>query len=143
MGGAARYTDGRCELWIDRTDGRESNRNRFLTSELPMYGVQAVVPDWYPLVPEEVRTALIPFRLAELAGPGLDSRPKGRLIVSRLSVHEEEVPRDGVSDAPPGAGPLVRWVSHSWVRREKSPGSGESSSGLAFDTVRPTERWPG
>jgi hypothetical protein len=102
-----------------------------------------LVPDSYALVPEEVRTALIPFRLAELTGPGLDSRPKGRLIVSRLSVHEEEVPRDGVSDAPPGAGPLVRWVSHSWVRREKSPGSGESSSGLAFDTVRRTGRWPG
>jgi hypothetical protein len=58
-------------------------------------------------------------------------------------VHEEEVPRDGVNVTRRPV--LARWFDgswHSWVRREKAPGTGESSSGLAFDTVRPTEPWP-
>lgn len=53
------------------------------------------------------------------------------------------MPREGVQVTRRPV--LARWVDgswHSWVRREKSPGTGESSSGLAFDTVRPTEPWP-
>jgi hypothetical protein len=109
-----------------------------------MYGVQTVVPDyWFQLVPVEVRAGVIQFRLAELTGPGLDSRPEGRLIVPRLWVHKEEVPREGVDVTRRSV--LARWFdgsSHSWIRRQKGPGSGESSSGLAFDTVRPSEPWP-
>ena len=140
-----RYTDGRGEL-VDRRDRwRRVAPGPVPVGGLPMYGVQTVVPDyWFPLVPESVRTGVIRFRLAELTGPGLDSRPEGRLIVPNLWVHEEEVPRDGVTVTRRPV--LARWFDgswHSWVRREKAPGAGESSSGLAFDTVRPTEPWPG
>jgi hypothetical protein len=63
-----------------------------------MYRVQTVVPDyWFQLVPVEVRTGVIQFRLAELTGPGLDSRLEGRLIVARWF--------DG--------------SSHSWIRRQR------------------------
>jgi hypothetical protein len=140
-----RYTDGRGEV-IDRRDrwARTAAPPPVATGGLPAYGVQTVVPDyWFPLVPEPVGTAAIQFRLAELTGPGLDSRPEGRLITPGLRVHEEEVPRDGVTVSRRPV--LARWSDgswHSWVRREKAPGTGESSSGLAFDTVRPTEPWP-
>jgi hypothetical protein len=111
---------------------------------LPAYGVQTVVPDyWFPLVPEAVRPSVIRFRLAGLEAPGVASRPEGRLLPSGLWVHEEEVPRDGVRVVRRPV--LARWYDgswHAWVRREKAPGTGESSSGLAFDTVRPTEPWP-
>ena len=33
-------------------------------------------------------------------------------------------------------------IGYVVLRREKAPGGGESSSGLAFDTVRPTGPWP-
>lgn len=106
--------------------------------------MQTIVPDyWFPLVPEAIRTAEIRFRLADLNAPGLDARPEGRLITPGLWVHEEEVPRDGVYVTRRPV--LARWFDgswHSWVRREKAAGTGESSSGLAFDTVRPTEPWP-
>jgi hypothetical protein len=139
-----RYTDGRGEL-IDRRDRwPRTAPEPVATGELPAYGVQTVVPDhWFPLVPEPVRTGAIQFRLTELTGPGLDSRPEGLLITPGLWVHEEEVPRDGVTVTRRPV--LARWSDgswHSWVRREKAPGTGESSSGLAFDTVRPTEPWP-
>ncbi|GGT03053.1 hypothetical protein GCM10010271_00970 [Streptomyces kurssanovii] len=139
-----RYTDGRGEL-IDRRDRwARTAPEPVATGELPAYGVQTVVPEhWFPLVPEPVRTAMIQFRLTELTGPGLDSRPEGLLITPGLLVHEEEVPRDGVNVTRRPV--LARWFDgswHSWVRREKAPGTGDSSSGLAFDTVRPTEPWP-
>jgi len=140
-----RYTDGRGEL-VDR-------RDRWLgvapdpiaPGELPAYGVQTVVPDyWFPLLPEPVRPDVIRFRLAPLNAPGVTSRPEGRLIFDDLWVHEEEVPREGVSVSRRPV--LARWFDgswHMWTRREKAPGAGESASGLAFDTVRPTEPWPG
>ncbi|MET8289444.1 hypothetical protein ABZV80_29990 [Streptomyces sp. NPDC005132] len=139
------YTDGRGER-VDRRDrwARGVPPEPSMAGELPAYAVQTVVPDyWFPLVPEPVRADQIRFRLATLTGPGLDSRPEGRLIAPGLWLHEEEVPRDGayVTRRPV----LARWFDgswHSWVRREKAPGTGESSSGLAFDTVRPTEPWP-
>ena len=139
------YTDGRGEP-VDRRDrwARSAPQEPVAAGELPAYAVQTIVPDyWFPLVPEKIRTEEIRFRLAALTAPGLDSRPEGRLITPRLWVHEEEVPRDGayVTRRPV----LARWFDgswHSWVRREKAPGTGESSSGLAFDTVRPTEPWP-
>ncbi|BCH23325.1 hypothetical protein [Mesorhizobium sp. L-8-3] len=140
-----RYTDGRGDM-VERRDRWASRVPEAVPiGELPQYRVQTVVPDyWFPLVPEAVRPGAIRFRLATLTGPGLDSRPEGRLIRPRQWVHEEEVPRDGVSLTRRPV--LARWFdgsSHIWVRREKAPGAGEVSSGLAFDTVRPTEPWPG
>ncbi|MBB5926761.1 hypothetical protein [Streptomyces echinatus] len=140
-----RYTDGRGVL-TDRRDqwARVAPPEPVGTRQLPAFGVQTVVPDyWFPLVPEAVRPGMIRFRLSELTGPGLDSRPEGRLVARGQWVHEEEVPREGVTVTRRPV--LARWYDgswHSWVRRQKAPGSGESSSGLAFDTVRPTEPWP-
>jgi len=71
-----------------------------------------------------------------------DLHPQGRLLTDGQWVHEEEVPREGawVTRRPV----LSRWYDgswHVWTRREKNAGAGESSSGLAFDVVRPSEPW--
>ncbi|MES4885879.1 hypothetical protein ABVB69_36060 [Streptomyces sp. NPDC000349] len=138
------YTDGRGEP-VDRRDrwARTAAPEPAVAGDLPAYAVQSVVPDyWFPLVPEPVRAGQIRFRLATLTGPGLDSRPEGRLITPGLWLHEEEVPREGVLVTRRPV--MARWSDgswHSWVRREKTPGTGESASGLAYDTVRPTEPW--
>ncbi|MFB6768191.1 hypothetical protein [Streptomyces sp. NPDC056337] len=138
------YTDGRGEP-VDRRDrwARTAAPESAVAGDLPAYAVQSVVPDyWFPLVPEPVRAGQIRFRLATLTVPGLDSRPEGRLITPGLWLHEEEVPREGVLVTRRPV--LARWSDgswHSWVRREKTPGTGESASGLAYDTVRPTEPW--
>ncbi|MFG2577023.1 hypothetical protein [Streptomyces sp. NPDC048481] len=141
------YTDGRGEQ-VDRRDREPAGpaAEPLAAGDPPAYALQTDVPGyWYPLVPEAVRTARIRFRLADLAGPGPGPRPgpEGRLLTPGLWVHEEEVPREGVQVTRRPV--LARWADgswHGWVRREKSPGTGESSSGLAFDTVRPTEPWP-
>ncbi|HKG03120.1 MAG TPA: hypothetical protein VKB03_08050 [Conexibacter sp.] len=112
--------------------------------ELPAYAVQTVVPDyWLPLVPHMVRPGAIRFALVPLEQPGIDSAPRGRLLRPGAWLHEEEVPREGalVTRRPV----LARWFDgslHAWTRREKNPGGGEGSSGLAFDIVRPSEPWP-
>jgi hypothetical protein len=138
-----RYTDGRGQ--------RVERRDRWLATAppppvptaLPAYGMQTIVPDyWFPLVPEPVAPSVIHFRLAQLDEPGITSRPEGLLIPADLWLHEEELPRDGVSMQRRAV--LARWFDgswHSWIRRQKSPGTGESSSGLAFDTVRPSTPW--
>ncbi len=105
------------------------------------------VPDyWFPLVPVLEKPGVIHFRLATMNGPGAlpPWRPAGRrLITPGLWLHEEEVPREGAAVLRRPV--LARWFDgswHSWVRREKGPAGGESSSGLAFDIVRPTDPWP-
>lgn len=111
---------------------------------LPAYRVETTVPDyWFPLVPVATAPGVIRFNLAEINARDHTSAPKGRLITTGLWLHEEEVPRGGavVQRRPM----LARWFDgswHSWVRREKGPGTGESSSGLSFDNVWPTEPWP-
>jgi hypothetical protein len=118
---------------------------------LPAYAVQTVVPDyWIPLVPVPVQGApdAIRFEVGTLLQPlaegGLTgTEPRGRLLDLDQWVHEEEVPRDGVrlSRRPV----LARWYDgtwHAWTRREKNAGAGESSSGLEFDVVRPSDPWP-
>lgn len=139
-----RVTDGRGEP-VDR-------RDRWLAiapdplppTDLPAYGVQTVVPDyWLPLVPQAVSPGEIRFRVVPLEQPGASSAPLGKLVTPGGWVHEEEVPREGATVARRPV--LARWFDgswHSWVRREKAAGAGESSSGLAFDTVRPSELWP-
>lgn len=111
---------------------------------LATYEVQTTVPDyWLPLVPRAVAPGSIRFDLVPLEQPGFGSKPRGRLLSPRTSLHEEEVPREG---AVVIRRPVVaRWFdgsSYAWARREKNPGKGESSSGLAFDTARPSEVWP-
>ncbi|MCX5327888.1 MULTISPECIES: hypothetical protein [unclassified Streptomyces] len=108
------------------------------------YAVQTIVPDyWLPLVPHAMTAASIRFALVPLLQPGADSKPLGSLLHTDHWVHEEEVPREGalVTRRPV----LARWFDgswHVWVRREKNPSGGESSSGLHFDVVRPSETWP-
>ena len=110
----------------------------------PAYVVQTVVPDyWLPLVPRALSLGSIRFELVPLLQGDGASGPRGRLLADDSWVHEEEVPREGavVTRRPV----LARWFDgslHAWTRREKTPGRGESSSGLAFDTVRPSEPWP-
>lgn len=118
---------------------------------LPAYAVQTLVPDyWLPLVPAAVAPGAIRFELVRLQQPGVDSEPRGRLLNPDGSgigpddwVHEEEVPREGATVTRRPV--LSRWFDgswHAWTRREKATGTGESSSGLAFDIVRPSEPWP-
>ncbi|GAA3102835.1 hypothetical protein GCM10010520_54970 [Rhizobium viscosum] len=138
------YTDGRGEIVERRDQWMRQIREPAPVGELPTYRVQTEVPDyWLPLVPEALRPGVTHFRLATLTGPGLGSRLEGRLLRPRQWIYEEEVPRDGVRLTRRPV--LARWFdgsSHVWIRREKTPGTGEISSGLAFDTVRPTEPWP-
>ena len=111
---------------------------------VPAYRVQTEVPDyWFPLVPVAEKPGVIHFSLAQINAPEVTAAQQGRLINPNLWLHEEEVPREGayVLRRPM----LARWFDgswHSWVRREKSAGTGESSSGLLFDSVWPTDPWP-
>lgn len=138
------FTNGRGE-YVDRVD-------QWVKTEPPgpppnpigSYAVQTIVPDyWLPLVPRAISAAAIRFHLLPLQQPGLTSQPHGRLLRLDDWIHEEEVPREGalVTRRPV----LARWFDgswHTWVRREKNPGGGESSSGLQFDVVRPSDVWP-
>ncbi|HEX6667588.1 MAG TPA: hypothetical protein VF081_13450 [Solirubrobacterales bacterium] len=115
--------------------------------ELPAYEVQTVVPDyWLPLVPHAIAPGSIRFDLVPLeqqGPPGAEPMPLGRLLTPQTTLHEEEVPREGAIVVRRPV--LARWFdgsAHVWTRREKNPGRGESSSGLAFDTARPSEVWP-
>ncbi|TMR07362.1 hypothetical protein ETD83_01035 [Actinomadura soli] len=136
-------TDGRGEL-LDRREQWLRTAPAPPAPEGPSYAVQTIVPDyWLPLVPEAVGAGAIRFRHVPLVQPGIDSAPRGRLLPAGTWLHEEEVPREGaiVTRRPM----LSRWTDgswHAWVRREKTAGTGGSSSGLAFDIVRPSEAWP-
>jgi hypothetical protein len=141
-----RTTDDRGE----RVDCRDEWLRKPRTTEvpldrsLPLYRVQTAVPDyWFPLVPVQERPGVIHFSIADMVGQGSAPAANGRLINPELWLHEEEIPREGASVLRRPV--LARWFDgswHSWVRREKSAGSGESSSGLLFDSVAPTDPWP-
>ncbi|WP_207934200.1 hypothetical protein, partial [Actinomadura sp. KC06] len=136
-------TDGRGEL-LDRREEWLRTAPAPPVPEGPSYAVQTIVPDyWLPLVPEAVGVGAIRFKLTGLVQPGIESAPRGRLLTGETWLHEEEVPREGshVTRRPV----LSRWTDgswHAWIRREKTAGTGEGSSGLAFDIVRPSEAWP-
>src|SRR6478736_3433610 len=129
-----RYTAGRGELVERRDAWLKIAPVPTPPGDLPRYGVQTDVPNyWFPLVPEPLRPGAIRFRLVKLSGNDPAAAPAGQLIETGQWLHEEEVPRDGawVQRRPV----LSRWFDgswHAWVRREKNPGAGESSSGLAF-----------
>jgi hypothetical protein len=138
------YTDGRGRLIDRRNRWRAIEPDEPPRGELPAYAVQTVVPDyWLPLVPHAISPGVNRFALVPLEQPIGDSEPQGRLLTPKTWLHEEEVPREGAAVTRRPV--LARWFdgsTHAWTRREKNPGSGESSSGLAFDIVRPSEPWP-
>lgn len=110
----------------------------------PLYRVQTVVPDyWIPLVPEQVDTEAIRLRLTPLADDdSTPIKPRGMLLTStsrgRLSLFEEEVPREGV--IVDRIYRHARWQggrSAMWAARRKRTGKGEGSSGLRFDVLYP------
>ncbi len=114
----------------------------------PTYRVQTVVPDyWFPLVPIALSPGLIHFTRGQIAAPDPGSpeppsQAPGRLIADMSWLHEEELPREGATVVRRPV--LARWFDGSWyrwIRREKSAGTGESSSGLLFDSVWPTTPW--
>jgi hypothetical protein len=139
------HTDGADRL-VDRQDAWAAKRpDPAEPGALPAYAVQTIVPDyWVPLMPVAHVADSIRFRLTSLLQPpDLDAVAKGRLLTMDQWVHEEEVPREGAVLTRRHV--LARWHDgswHSWTRREKNAGSGESSSGLAFDIVRPSDPWP-
>ena len=139
------------ELLVDRREAWAKIRPELSSpGELAAYAVQTIVPNyWLPLLPVEHAPESIRFRLSTLLQPlegsedlDLDAKPLGRLLTPGQWIHEEEVPRDGAALSRRPV--LARWYDgswHGWVRRAKNAGSGESSSGLAFDIVRPSEPW--
>lgn len=127
------------DRWLrSHPPGAEADRH------MPVYRVQTTVPDyWFPLVPVAEGPGVIHFARADINAPDAQAAPTGRLVTPDLWLHEEEVPREGASVL---RRPLLgRWFDgswHSWIRREKSAGAGEASSGLQFDSVTPTDPWP-
>ena len=117
-------------------------------SPFPRYRVDTEVPEhWYPLAPEQladeesVRLRLVPLA-RRVAGEVVAVMPVGVLLAGAgagpnpLWLHEEEVPRAGA--AVTRAHQRARWHDgsvHTWTARRKGSGTGESSSGLRFDSV--------
>jgi hypothetical protein len=138
--GAERYDE-----WITRERIPEP------ANPLPQYRVETEVPSyWYPLAPEQlsdmesVRLRLVPL-IRRMTGQ-LEDRvlPLGELLAAargdsnRLWLHEEEVPRSGAIVVRRRQ--RARWHDgsvHAWTARQKRSGTGESSSGLKFDSVLP------
>ena len=108
------------------------------------YTLATTTPDnWIPLLPTRVGDEL---RLRR----GQVLRPDGsRTFISALgavlnpdrpdgvlSIHEEEVPREGARVTRTYQ--LARWQdgsTHLWIGRRKRVGRGEGSSGLRFDRI--------
>jgi hypothetical protein len=152
------------ERIVEGADGRPRDRGAEYASRqsaaLPpmlgspadlVYVLQTQVPEhWIPLVPirdprqpPEAVGAVMLQRGALLAQDGTRQpvTPQGVLLSRAISpwlVHDEEVPRGGLSIARIPA--MARWLggaSHSWVGRRVQPGRGEGSSGLQFDLAVP------
>ena len=114
------------------------------------YRVDTEVPDyWFPLAPEQladqesVRLRLVPLA-RRIDGALTETLPVGALLAAArqpgdpLWLYEEEVPRSGVRLVRNQQ--RARWHDgsvHAWTARRRQSGSGESSSGLAFDTIEP------
>jgi hypothetical protein len=117
---------------------------------MPAYHVDTSVPEfWFPVAPEKlanresVRLRLIPLSRRDAAAPDgvTEVLPLGVILAGARSgagfwLHEEEVPRSGVGVTR--SYQRARWHDgsvHAWTTRRKGSGTGESSSGLRFDTV--------
>lgn len=144
----------RHELWAARP------RPAPASSALPSYRVDTDVPEfWFPLAPEQlpdaesVRLRLVPLERAT-SGEAPEALPFGQLLAAArvaaagagggvadpdpIWLYEEEVPRSGVTLTRQHH--RARWRDgsvHTWTARRRSSGTGESASGLAFDTLVP------
>jgi hypothetical protein len=121
------------------------------------YDIMTTVPEhWIPFVPEHVendnrqiqlRRAAMPRFLANDPAPTFERvRPRTTLLREGLDqgqpyrVHEEEVQRAGTHVMQ--SFQRTRWTDGSvftWVGVRKQTGRGEGHSGLAFDSVLPTD----
>jgi hypothetical protein len=134
---------------FDRYDAMRRPERR-KPAAMPAYHVDTSVPEfWFPVAPEQlpdresVRLRLIPLSRRDAAAPdGVTGvMPLGVLLAgartaSGFWLHEEEVPRSGVGVTR--SHQRARWHDgsvHAWTTRRKGSGTGESSSGLRFDSV--------
>ena len=113
--------------------------------EVPVYRLATAVPaHWVPLLPVRVSDDSAEVRLARGAVLDLTGVPKvvssqARVLdpgEGRLLIHEEEVPREGV--VVRRTYQAARWYDGRlfvWAGNKASVGSGEASSGLAFDEL--------
>ena len=105
------------------------------------YRLASEVPDyWIPLLPTKVGDGVRLRRgeVLKLDGKGEHAAALGRILEAgeKLSLYEEEVPREGVSVTR--SFQFARWIdgsSHLWLGRRKQVGRGEGSSGLRFDIL--------
>lgn len=146
------------ELRVPDAAGQGRDRyDAWVARELPAaretpfarYQVETEVPAfWYPLAPEaagveSVRLRLVPL-VRRVSGAVDVELPLGEVLADARSpgnpvwLFEEEVPRSGVRMVRRRQ--RARWHDgsvHAWTARRRQPGTGESSSGLAFDVVLP------
>ena len=113
--------------------------------EVPVYRLASPVPaHWIPLLPVRVADDSAEVRLARGAVLDLSGTPRtitseARLLdpgEGRLLIREEEVPREGV--VVRRTYQAARWYDGRlfvWTGNRASIGSGEGSSGLAFDDL--------
>lgn len=122
------------------------------------YDIMTTVPEhWIPFVPEHVendnrqiqlRRAAMPRFLANDPAPAFERvRPRTTLLREGLDagqpyrLHEEEVPRAGTHVMQ--SFQRTRWSDgavFTWLGVRKQTGRGEGHSGLAFDSIVPTEQ---
>jgi hypothetical protein len=127
----------------ERRREQESPPEPMTTPETLRYRLTTEIPDyWVPLLPVRTEQGLRLKRGAVLKTDGLRKtvHAMGRILESddKLSLFEEEVPREGVRVTR--SYQFTRWIdgsSHFWVGRRKGVGRGEGSSGLKFDTLKP------
>ena len=134
---------------LDRYDTMRRPERRE-PAAMPAYHVDTPVPAfWFPVAPEQlddresVRLRLIPLSRRDAAAPGGVSKvlPLGVILAGVRTaagfwLHEEEVPRSGIGISR--SHQRARWHDgsvHAWTTRRKGSGTGESSSGLRFDSV--------
>jgi hypothetical protein len=114
-----------------------------LTPGTLRYRLSTEVPDyWIPLLPVRVGPALLLQRgqVLRVDGTPAPVPSLGRILESgqALSLHEEEVPREGIHVTRNYQ--FTRWTDGSsqlWIGRRKGAGRGEGSSGLRFDSLEP------
>jgi hypothetical protein len=107
-----------------------------------VYQIQTATPEhWVPFLPvsvDKARGTVALQRAAMLSAAGGLTGPAGRLLAPTVPVWEEEIPRTGVTVSRVVV--RSRWLdgtTHLWVSRRTATGSGEASSGLAFDQAVP------
>ncbi|EWC59873.1 hypothetical protein UO65_4876 [Actinokineospora spheciospongiae] len=106
------------------------------------YRLATAVPvNWIPMLPVETRPGAVVLRRAHLVrhhpdGTQEEVAPLGELLSATHDVREEEIPREGAQVTR--ATQYTRGADgrhHLWTGRRKRPGTGESASGLRFDSL--------